>query len=95
MTAGGFNETGRLRRVVLKHARDAFVSQAACEAQWRALNFTAPPDFLAAVAEYDRFSELIAATGADVRFLPPDPRTTLDSIYVRDASVVTPHGVVL
>jgi N-dimethylarginine dimethylaminohydrolase len=91
----GWTEVGRLTRVLLKHARDAFVDEDAIAAQWRALRFTAPPDFGRAVAEYDRFAEIIQATGARVDMLPRDPRTTLDSIYVRDASLVSPGGALL
>jgi N-dimethylarginine dimethylaminohydrolase len=52
------------------------------------LNYAAEPDFGLAVAEYDAFVELLRRTGPSVRFLPPDARTGLDSIYVRDAAVV-------
>lgn len=89
------DESAPLARVVLKHARDAFRSEAQVAGQWRDLNFTAAPDFSRAVAEYDEFAELIRSSGASVLFLPPDPATSLDSIYVRDAAIVTPRGVVL
>ena len=89
------SETGTITRLVLKHARDAFVSQAAIDAQWRALNFTAPPDFHIAVGQYDRFAEAAASAGAEVHFLPQSESVGLDSIYVRDASIVCTGGVVL
>ena len=89
------SETNRLTRVVLKHARDAFVGPATIAAQWQALGFTAPPDFARAVDEYDRFVDLLAQADVNLDFLPADPRTTLDSIYVRDASIVTDRGIVL
>lgn len=89
------NEYGRLARVVLKHPRDAFGDERTIAAQWRDLNFAAAPDLGEAIAEYERFVAIIRSTGATIDFLPPDPRTTLDSIYVRDASLVTPRGVVL
>jgi N-dimethylarginine dimethylaminohydrolase len=89
------SEVGVLSHVVLKHARDAFRDEAAIAAEWRALHFTAAPDFHRAVAEYDRFAEIIASTGARVSYLPPRGGTGLDSIYVRDASIVTPRGAVL
>ena len=93
--AAGFTEVGRLTRVVLKHARDAFVGQETCNGQWRDLNYAAAPDYARAVAEYDRFAELVASGGATVEWLPRNEGTTLDSIYVRDASVPTPRGLVL
>ena len=89
------SETAPLRRVVMKHARDAFLHPVAIEREWRALNFTAPPHYARAIDEYDAFVELVRQSGTEITFLPPDPRTGMDSIYVRDASMVLPHGVLL
>lgn len=93
--SGALSEYGRLTRVLVKHARDAFVSTGAIARQWRALKFSEPPDFARAAAESDRFLEIVASTGAQMLFLPPDESVSLDSIYTRDASVVIPSGVVL
>ena len=89
------SETGRLTAVVVKHARDAFGGPERIAEEWRALNFSAPPDFDKAVAEYDALVALIEEAGAEVRWLPPGHAVGLDSIYVRDASIVTPAGIVL
>ena len=87
------DEVGRLTRVVVRHARDAFVSQPTIDAQWQALNFTAAPSCSRAIEQYDRFLDIVASSGAEVLSLPPDGG--LDSLYARDASVVTSRGVVL
>jgi N-dimethylarginine dimethylaminohydrolase len=92
-TTGG--EAGRLRRVVVKSPADAFSDAATVARQWRDLNFTAAPDFAAAIDEHRRFCDLLASSGADVLMLPPGEGTGLDSIYVRDASLLSPQGVVL
>jgi len=89
------NETGTLTHVVLKHPLDAFVDAATIAAQWEDLNFVAPPNLECAVAEYERFVAAIRSAGATVSFLPSDANTTLDSIYVRDASIVSPRGMIL
>jgi N-dimethylarginine dimethylaminohydrolase len=89
------SEVGTLRSVIVKHARDAFVGMSAITSEWRALNFTAPPDFARAVAEYDRFLDLIRRPATDVRMLPCTDEVGIDSIYVRDASVVCDRGVIL
>ena len=60
-----------------------------------ALNFTAPPDIRAGRSGIRPLPRVSESTGADVLALPADRDTTLDSIYVRDASLVTPHGIVL
>ena len=95
MTAFPLTETGTIARVVIKHARDAFVSRDRVAAEWQPLAFTGPPDFARAIGEYDAFETAIAAAGAEVLRLPPHPGVTLDSIYVRDAAIVSPAGVIL
>ncbi len=88
-------ETGRLTRVAVKHARDAFIDTATANAQWKALHFTAPPDVGRACAESDAFIAILESCGATVERVPPADGTTLDSIYTRDASIVSPRGVIL
>lgn len=89
------DETGPLGRVLLKHARDAFGDQARIDAGWQALRYLDAPDAGRACAEYDAFAEAIAESGAELVYLPSDTETGLDSIYVRDAAVQAPDGVVL
>jgi N-dimethylarginine dimethylaminohydrolase len=84
-----------LTAVLVKHVRDAFVDEPTIAAQWKALNFTEPPDLGRATEEHDRFIEILRSTGADVHLLPHDGRTTLDSIYARDASIASPAGMIL
>jgi N-dimethylarginine dimethylaminohydrolase len=95
MTDAALSEVGRLMQVVVKHAQDAFVGPDEIAAEWRLLNFTSAPSFTRAVREYDRFLELLSQSGAEIRLLPRGFGVGLDSIYVRDASIVTPAGVVL
>jgi N-dimethylarginine dimethylaminohydrolase len=94
-TAGALTEVDRLTRVLMKHPRDAFVDQATIDGQWEALNFPAPPDLGRAVDEFEHFLELVQSSGCDVLFLPRDRLATLDSIYARDAAIVSPRGVIL
>jgi N-dimethylarginine dimethylaminohydrolase len=80
---------------VVKHARTAFADPDEIARDWQRLNFTAPPDANRAAAEYDRFLDELRSAGAEVLALPANRDTTLDSIYARDASLLTPHGIVL
>ena len=89
------SEHGRLTRVLLKHARDAFVSDAAISSEWKGLNFSAPPDFARAASEYDAFLDILGRGGAEMVFLPRQDGATLDSIYVRDASIVSVDGAIV
>jgi len=88
-------EYDTLAAVVVKHVRDAFVNAQTIAAQWKRLNYTAPPDLARAIDEHDRFIGVLRSAGATVHELPRDQQTTLDSIYVRDASIVSPAGAIL
>lgn len=88
------SDSYRLGRVLLKHARDAFRDQGAVDAQWQALNYLAVPDFHAACAESDALASLLEELGMDVQWALPEDRG-IDSLYVRDASVVCDGGAIL
>ena len=89
------SEVGELRSLVLKHARDAFVSDVVIERDWRALGYGSRPDLERAVAEYDAFVALLEKLGVKPLFAPGDGTVGLDSIYVRDAAIASDKGIVL
>jgi N-dimethylarginine dimethylaminohydrolase len=91
---GAFNEYGRLMRVLLRPVRDAFTSPSRIDHQWRALNFSSPPDLERALAQQAAFAAMLAGAGARIEELS-GPGLTLDSIYVRDASILTARGMLL
>jgi N-dimethylarginine dimethylaminohydrolase len=88
-------EYDRLGDVFVKHVRDAFVDEETIASQWKRLNYTARPDLARAVDEHDQFIDILRSTGANVQLLPRDLATTLDSIYVRDTSIVSKAGLIL
>ena len=89
------SDIGPIGRLMIKHARDAFVSQAEIDRQWEPLNYLDRPDFARAVDEYDRFAALLQDCGVALKFLPQDEAVGLDSVYVHDASIVCDKGVIL
>ena len=89
------SDIGPIGRLVIKHARDAFVSQAEIDRQWEPLNYLGRPDFARAVDEYDRFAALLRDCGVALEFLPQDEAVGLDSVYVRDASIACEKGAIL
>jgi N-dimethylarginine dimethylaminohydrolase len=89
------SEVDRLTRVAVKHPRDAFIDQPTIARQWQQLRFSAAPDLDRASREHDLFVEALSTAGAEVHLLPRDGGTTLDSIYVRDASIVCERGLIL
>jgi N-dimethylarginine dimethylaminohydrolase len=95
MSGTAHSEVGRLRLVMVRHARAAFSSQSAIGSQWRDLGFTAAPDLGRAVREYDDFLDLLNGAGVQLEMLDSGDGLTLDSVYVRDASVVCDRGAIL
>jgi N-dimethylarginine dimethylaminohydrolase len=89
------NEYSPLKRVALRHAREALRGRAAIEREWRTLGYPEAPDFEQAVAESERFAEILAEAGAELVLLDGAEGLTIDSIYVRDASLVAPGGTIL
>jgi len=89
------SDTGRLKRVIVKHAREAFAGPEKLAAEWARLNFTGCPDFTGALRESDAFLDLLRRFGVEVLTLPRDERLTLDSIYARDAGIVCDRGLII
>ena len=90
------SDVGPWNCILLRHVRDGFGDDASIDAQWRGLNFTARPDLGRAVEQYDRFVDLIKCSGAPVLLCSGAAQgLTLDSIYVRDASVMSAKGAIL
>lgn len=92
---GCLSEVGRITRIALRKPEHAFVSQEHVDAQWRELTYTERPLYDEAVKEYDQFVTLLQEYGMKIDFLPADDNLTLDSLYVRDATVVGHKGVIL
>ncbi len=88
------SDSGRMRRVLLKHARHAFANPDRVEDQWESLNYLGRPDYEVACGESDAFAEILGGLGVDVEWMPAED-TGMDSLYVRDAAVVTDRGVIL
>jgi arginine deiminase len=95
MMLGAQTEVGRIRTMVVKHARDAFRNQVEVDCQWEALGYLGRPDFLRATAEYDGFRALLEGLGVEIHLLPAAGTVGLDSLYPRDAALVCDRGIIL
>ncbi|MEE8118200.1 MAG: arginine deiminase family protein [Gammaproteobacteria bacterium] len=89
------SDIGFLRRVIVKHVRDAFHDQSTIQTQWSSLNYTAEPELDEAIREYETFAKILENNNCELVYQPTDDLTSLDSLYVRDSSIVTDAGVVL
>ncbi len=95
MKYGCFSEVGEIKSLLLKHPREAFISQENIEEQWIDLNYSDRPDFKKAVHEYENFVALLRRFVPEIHYLPQNENTGLDSIYVRDSVMITERGSIL
>ncbi|TEU06379.1 MAG: amidinotransferase, partial [Candidatus Aminicenantes bacterium] len=59
MKFGSQSEVNQIRSLLLKHPRDAFISQKNIQAQWKELNYSEPPDYKKSLEEYDDLVEIL------------------------------------
>lgn len=95
MSFGCQSEVGKIKRLLLKSPAAAFISAESIHAQWQPLNYAGAPDFTQARQEYEAFVRLLAAHSPEILYLPQNAQTGLDSMYVRDAALITKQGVIL
>jgi N-dimethylarginine dimethylaminohydrolase len=84
-----------IRRMALKHPRQAFIDQANLEAQWESLVYFGCPDFENALAEYEKFVRILEQFDFEIHYAPVDAATSLDSIYTHDPLVISEKGAIL
>jgi N-dimethylarginine dimethylaminohydrolase len=91
----GQSEYGKIKSVFIKKASDAFVNDNLIDRDWNKLNFLSRPDLAKANQEYTKFESILREHGAEISFLPKDDTVAIDSIYCRDASIATDHGMII
>ena len=94
-TTTSHSESGPLTEVYLKSIAEGFVSQTVVDDQWKALNYLDRPDYKTALAEYAAFVNILRQSGCTIRFFDRNDDVGMDSIYCRDACIVTDQGIIL
>jgi len=89
------SEFGTLKKVFLKRPEVSFRSQEIIDDQWESLNYLSRPNMSHAIVEYDSFEKILKSNGTEIEYFSDNAKVTMDSIYCRDASIVTDHGVIL
>lgn len=89
------SEFGKLKSVFIKGAKEAFISDTHLNINWQNLNYLSKPEFAKAVEEYQTFERLLSESGADLHYFPQNESVNMDSIYCRDASIATDHGLII
>lgn len=95
MSKTAHSEYRALKTVFLKSIETGFKHQNYIAQHWKSLNYLEQPDYEKAIAEYIDFTKLIQESGAELRFFEETDQTGMDSIYCRDASIATDHGMII
>ncbi len=95
MSTTSHSEYLKLKRVFLKPAKNAFVSDIHLSEQWKDLNYLSRPDFDESISEYEVFEKCLIDENVELEFFPYNTAVQIDSIYCRDASIATNFGMVI
>ena len=86
---------GEIKRVLVKHPKDAYQNQLKINAQSKKLNYLGKPDYKKSTSDYEQLINFFKINNIEIHYLPIDEDTSLDSIYTHDPCVVTNSGVIL
>lgn len=84
-----------LKKVILKHPQDAFISQEHLRNEWKKFNYINEPDYIKAQNEYEQFHKIIKEHVAEIEFLPVSETVGLDSLYAHDPVKFTKNGAII
>jgi len=95
MSQQSLNEYGQLKEVAVRTPANAYVNEGKINDEWQRLRFYSAPKLPEAVVEHQIFVNILKKAGASVIELGSDDSLTLDSIYARDALLVSPKGLII
>jgi N-dimethylarginine dimethylaminohydrolase len=85
---------GRIRTILLKHPKDAYISQEHLRENYERYNYFGCPDYETVLREFDVFEGIVKNHVDDVLYLPRAGRAGLDSRYAHDSLKITKHGAI-
>src|SRR5699024_3485081 len=84
-----------LASVVVKHPKDAFISQQHLDAQWRNYNYLTSPNYDEALKEFKDYEDVLRQYVQDIYYLTKTDIVGLDSIYTQDPVKFTSKGAII
>lgn len=84
-----------LKRVIVKHPKDAFISQEHVSNEWKKFNYIEEPNFDEALKEYQDFLSILEQHVPHIDYLPFSSAAGLDSLYAHDPVKLTSEGAII
>lgn len=94
MNYGCQSMIGKIEKILLKHPKDAFISQENLNKKYNEFNYIGCPDYKKVLEEYKAFENIIKQHVKDIHYLPQNDNTGLDSIYTHDTLKITHKGAI-
>ncbi len=85
----------KLNTVIVKHPKEAFISQEHLRSEWKKFNYISEPDYMKAQQEYEQFLSIIKKHVGQIKFLPVSEKAGLDSLYAHDPVKFTKKGAMI
>lgn len=85
----------KLNTVIVKHPKEAFISQEHLRSEWKKFNYISEPDYMKAQKEYEQFLSIIKKHVGHIKFLPVSEKVGLDSLYAHDPVKFTKKGAMI
>lgn len=83
-----------VKSILIKHPKDAFISQENLERSFENFNYIGCPDYEKVLREFETFEKVIKEHVDQVFYLPQHGQTGLDSIYTHDTAKITKNGAI-
>ncbi len=94
MDYGCQSMVSQIDAILIKHPKDAFISQKNLDDHYEEFNYIGCPDYNQVLKEYEAFEKIIRENVKTVLYLPKDDRGGLDSIYTHDPLKITKKGAI-
>lgn len=86
--------TDTMETILIKHPKDAFVSQENLDKVYEDYNYIGCPNYEKVLSEYEAFEDIIKNNVKNVLYLPFDEGAGIDSIYTHDTVKITKKGAI-
>ena len=83
-----------LKRVLIKHPKDAYINQNKLNKESNKLNYLNIPNFKKACSDYDSFINILKGFNCEIHYLPTDEEASIDSIYTHDPCLISNKGAI-
>lgn len=88
------NMVKTIKKVLVKHPKNAYQGQEKINNEASKLNYSGNPKFDKSCMDFDLFIRLLKSIDCEIHYLPTENSSSIDSIYTHDPCLVSDKGVI-